>query len=225
MQPGFRKSAVYDFHTMGDPSDAAGYKKHGLRLWKSMFTHATHHKKNHRVTDASYGDFLKRMRDGTVTLSDVQEVKTHTISANHMPSGEAPSIQASHTNINALNYHCAIAIGHTHERVVYDFVCDVTPTDGGAPIVGALDGYCVGMDPKKSHLSHLMLYVGAPVIVSPQCGNGFLRDGVPNGCRGIFVGTYPPLHELETEVRVTHVCGVSMEVTIVKESPEYVIIL
>jgi hypothetical protein len=196
----------------------------GVATWNSMFTHAVEHKHNYRSTDDSFAQFLTRMRKGTTNVADLVKLKSCAVEKTENPRNLAsPSVMSSWKEIAAVNFHHVLAIGDALNVTVYDFVAKVESI-AGTSVPDVLGGYVVGSDCKKDPPSHLLLYIGAPVVLYPEQGNAYIDEGVANGSIGRFIGTYPPLSELVTAECAIDVCGKERKFLRVVQSPEFLLV-
>lgn len=171
----------------------------GIQLWAEKVNVAVVLTKNYRaIGDPDYAEFLDNLRRGVVREAHIDLLKQRRVTASCAPA--IGSTMAFHTNsdVNHANHLESIRHGHALGQTIYLLKALLVDCNTKLPIENRCAGYYVGTpradNRDQLHLSIMHVFIGAKVTLRP--GNDRLKQGLSNGCRGVIVGSHPPLELL-----------------------------
>jgi hypothetical protein len=208
----------------------------GQQLWQSV-TNVVELTTNYRAQhDPHFIDFLQHVRNGLpLKQQHVDMLSARRISADLLASEGPPPIGTPmlwFTNADVLNTNAIMVHRNAKalKQSVYRFPASITNAQTKAPLSNqsflhhnlSLIGVVTSENRKTLLMSNVDLYLGVTCSISH--GNKLLEYGVANGSQGIFVGTYPPLHQLNTvDTTVTLGDGTSTNVLLVTNPPTHLL--
>ena len=216
-----------------DTSDAANVAsvdaQNGFDAWRRL-SHVVMLKTNYRAAgDPEWMALLQRVRSHTVGPRDLATLGRMRISPSHMPPLDAAAAWYANADVNATNCNAVHYAAAVAKSTVYRFPAAVRPHKNDPPVNPdgpAHAGYVVGSrTASRADLlySFLDVYVGCPVTVNMS--NALTKHGIANGSRGVVVGTYPPLADLDVDdVSVTLPTGNKRPVQQVRHLPSHLFV-
>jgi hypothetical protein len=213
-----------------DAAVAAGVDAQtGFDAWARL-SHVVMLKTNYRAAgDPDWMALLQRVRSHTVEPRDLATLGRMRVSPSHMPPLDAAAAWYANADVNATNCNAVHYAAAAAKSTVHRFPAAVRPSKAEPPVTPdgpAHAGYVVGSrNANRADLlySFLDVYIGCPVTVNMS--NALTKHGIANGSRGVIIGTYPPLADIDADdVYVTLPTGNKRPVRQLRHLPSHLLV-